>query len=419
MGSSVEGTGDVYIPRLVDPLIERLFQELPAIQVVGPRASGKSTTARRLAATTVPLDDPNVAAAFAADPDAALRGLAEPVLLDEWQAVPEVLGSIKRSVDRDSRPGRFLVTGSVRAPFDGQTWPGTGRIINVTMGPLTEREVSGDAHAPSFFDRLIDDANLPVMDLAGSDLRDYVDLALRGGFPQVVTDRSTEARARWLASYVDHVVTRDGEELFDRDPHRLRRYLEAVAANTAGVIEDKRLYDAAGITRPTALGYERLLQSLYLLDLVPSWSSNRLQRIVSQPKRYLVDPALDACILGADSDDVLRDGDLLGRLLDTYVLAQLRAEAEVAVRRPLIHHLRDQGGRHEVDLLADFGHTGVLAIEVKATATPKPGMIRHLAWLRDRLGDRFIRGVLFHTGVASIEMDDRIVALPISAIANG
>lgn len=345
-----------------------------------------------------------------------MRGLSEPVLLDEWQAVPEVLGAIKRSVDRDSRPGRYLVTGSVRAPFEGQTWPGTGRIVNITMGPFTEREVSGEAHAPSFFDHLIGDESLPALDLAGPDLRDYVDLALRGGFPEVVRDRSPETRARWLASYVDHVVTRDGEELLDRDPHRLRRYLEALAANTAGIVEDKRLYDAAGITRPTALGYERLLQSLYLLDPIPPWSSNRLQRIVSQPKRYLVDPALAAAILGADADDVLRDGDLLGRILDTYVLAQLRAEAEVSIRRPRIHHLRDQGGRHEVDVLADLGAGGVVGIEVKATATPKSSMVRHLVWLRDRLGDRFTRGVLFHTGVATIEMSDRIVALPVSAL---
>lgn len=412
----VEDAGARYVARLVDPLLERLLEELPALQLVGPRACGKTTTARRLAATTVALDDPNIAAAFTADPDAALRGLAEPVLVDEWQVVPEVLGAIKRSVDHDSRPGRYLVTGSVRAPFEAHTWPGTGRIVNIAMGPFTERELSGDARASSWFDRLLTDEDLPSVAIDGPDLRDYVELAVRGGFPEVVKDRSVEARNRWLASYVDHVVTRDGAELVDRDPHRLRRYLEAVAANTAGIVDDKRLYDAAGITRPTAAGYERLLQSLYLLDLVPAWSSNRLQRIVSQSKRYLVDPALAASVIGVGADDVLRDGDLLGRLLDTYVIAQLRAEAEVAARRPRLHHLRDQGGRHEIDLIADFGHAGVVAFEIKATATPKPAMARHLVWLRDRLGDRFLRGVLFHTGVAAIELGDRMVALPISAI---
>lgn len=417
MSTKADGPGDRYVARLVDPLIERLFEELPAIQLVGPRACGKTTTARRFATTTVALDDPNVAAAFRADPDAALRGLAEPVLLDEWQVVPDVLGAIKRSVDRDPRPGRYLVTGSVRAPSESPTWPGTGRIVNVAMGPFAERELSGDALASSWFDRFLADDHVPSVDLDSPDLRDYVALAVRGGFPEVVKDRSGEARQRWLASYVDHIVTRDGIELVDRDPHRLRRYLEAVAANTAGIVDDKRLYDAAGITRPTAVGYERLLQSLYMLDLVPAWSSNRLQRIVSQPKRYLTDAALAASVVGADADDVLRDGDLLGRLLDTYVHAQLRAEAEVAARRPRLHHLRDQGGRHEIDLIADFGHAGIVAIEIKATATPKPAMARHLVWLRDRLGDRFLRGVLFHTGLAAVQLDDRVVALPISAIA--
>lgn len=403
------------MPRLVDALLGELLAELPAVQLVGPRATGKTTTALRLAASVVRLDRPAEAAAFVADADAALARLAEPVLLDEWQQVPAILPAIKRAVDVDSRPGRFMITGSVRARLDAATWAGTGRVVNVAMGPLVERELAGRAAQRSFLDRLAaGEVPVPTGEL---DLVGYVDAAVRGGYPDVVTRSSPLARQRWLDAYVGQLVTRDAE-LADggRDPERLGRYLEAIAANTAGVVEAKRLYDAAGITRVTARAYDQLLRNLYVLDAVPAWSSNRLQRLVSQPKRYLVDPGLAASVLRVGVDEVMRDGDVLGRLLDTFVAAQLRADAEVSDRRPRLFHLRDGSGRHEVDLLADLGTRGIVAFEVKATAAPTAAMAKHLRWLRDRLDDRFLLGVVLHTGPSVIELDDRVLALPIAAI---
>ena len=105
-----------YRKRLVDPLVAEYLAELPAVSIVGPRASGKTTTAARHCRTVVHLDRPAESAAVSADPDTALEGLPEPILLDEWQEVPQVLGAVKRACDAEPRPGRFLLTGSVRAP---------------------------------------------------------------------------------------------------------------------------------------------------------------------------------------------------------------------------------------------------------------------------------------------------------------
>ena len=120
-----------YFERSIEPLLGQLLAEIPALLIVGPRASGKTTTAARYAKTVIRLDRPAEAVAFRADPDAALRGLAEPILLDEWQEVPELLGAVKRAVDAEARPGRFLLTGSVRAELENQTWPGTGRLVRL------------------------------------------------------------------------------------------------------------------------------------------------------------------------------------------------------------------------------------------------------------------------------------------------
>lgn len=405
-----------YLERSVEPLLASLLDDLPAVLIVGPRASGKTTTAARLASTVVRLDRPAEAVAFRADPDAALRGLAEPVLVDEWQVVPEVLGALKRAIDADPHPGRYLVTGSVRADLGAATWPGTGRLVRVPLYPMTVAEQQGRPGATPLVDRLAEGADL-VVPSDSPDLRGYVDLALRGGFPEASLHLSPTARQRWVDSYVDQLLTRDAE-LVDggRDPVRLRRYFEAYAINSAGLVEDKTLYDAAGINRRTALAYERLLTNLMVVDAIPAWTSNRLKRLMLTAKRYLTDPALLGGILRLDTPAVMRDGDLLGRLLDTFVAAQLRAETTVARTRPRLYHLRQEQGRHEVDLLAELAAERVVGVEVKADSAPTNDAARHLVWLRDRLGKRFAAGVVLHTGQRVYRLSDRILAAPISTL---
>jgi uncharacterized protein len=408
---------DRYVERLADLVLPRMMAALPAVLVVGPRATGKTTTARRYAKSVVRLDRPAEAAAFAADPDAALRSLPEPVLLDEWQSVPGVLGAVKRSVDDDPRPGRFLLTGSVRADLDAETWPGTGRVVRIPMYGLTKRELDGRNAGTAFVDRLaegdIDAFHLPAV---LPDLPGYVDLALGGGFPEIRIGSAKAARDIWLEGYLDQIVTRDAAGTGGRDPARLRRYFEALALNSAGLAEQKTLYDAAGINRRTAEAYESLLVNLFILELAPAWWTNRLSRLVKSPKRYLIDPSLIGAALRLDVPAVMRDGNLLGRILDTLVAAQLRPEAALSETRPRLYHLREKNGRRELDIVAELRADRVVAIEVKASAAPTIEDGRHLVWLRDELGDRFLGGAVLHTGPRSFVLSPRIFALPIASI---
>lgn len=408
---------DRYIDRLADQVLPRMMAALPAVMVVGPRATGKTTTARRYARSVVRLDRPAEAAAFLADPDAALRTLPEPALLDEWQSVPSVLGAVKRAVDDDPRPGRFLLTGSVRADLEAETWPGTGRVVRVPMYGLTKREFDGHNTDGGFVERLAagDEGAFPLP-AALPDLPGYIDLALSGGFPDVLIGSAKAQRDLWLEGYLDQIVTRDAAGASGRDPARLRRYFEALALNSAGLAEQKTLYDAAGINRKTAEAYERLLISLFVLELVPAWWTNRLSRLVKGPKRYVVDPSLIGAALRLDVSAVMRDGNLLGRLLDTFVAAQVRPEASLSQTRPRLYHLREKNGRRELDIVGELRADRVVAIEVKASAAPTADDARHLMWLRDELGDRFAGGAVLHTGPRSFTLGERIHALPIAGI---
>ena len=290
-------------------------------------------------------------AAVAADPDAMLVGLPEPVVIDEWQEAPDVLGAVKRAVDDDPRPGRFILTGSVRAELENRVWPGTGRILQVPMYGLSVRERRGLISGATLLDRIVAEGVSAVL-----------------------------------------------------------------AVNSAGLVTEESLRGAAGINAGTAREYQALFQRMFVLDIVPAWFSDRIKRLVKTPKRYLVDPALVAAVLGLGREAILYGPDMLGRLMDTFVAAQLRSELAVSRLGPRLYHLRDEHGRREVDLVVETASGKLIGIEVKASATVTTSDARHLAWLRDESGDAFAAGIVLHTGPHVFPLGDRLIAAPVSAL---
>lgn len=407
-----------YVRRAVDVLLDEMLAAFSAISLVGPRAAGKTTTAVRRAGTVLRLDRPNVRTAIAADPDAMLQGLREPVVIDEWQEAPDVLGAVKRSVDDDPRPGRFILTGSVRAETENRLWPGTGRILQVPMYGFSVRELRGRATDATFIDRVAADG-VSAVRAHGEELniRSYLDLMLEGSFPEPALRTPPAARGRWFDGYVEQMITRDVPAVAPRrDPELIRRYLSALAVNSAGLVAEESLREAAGINAKTAREYQALFQRIFVLDLVPAWFSNRIKRLVKMPKRYLVDPALVASVLGLGHDAILYGPDMLGRLLDTFVAAQLRAELAVSGLHPRLYHLREEHGRREIDLIIETASGLLIGIEIKASATVTSSDARHLSWLRDEIGDAFAAGIVLHTGPYVFPLGDRLVAAPVSAL---
>jgi uncharacterized protein len=411
---------DAYRPRMADAYLTDLLATFPAVMITGARATGKTTTAAQHVAQVDRLDQPGVAASYRADPDAALRRAARPLLLDEWQEVPAVLAAVKRVVDVDASVGQFILTGSVRADLQTETWAGTGRTIRMSMYPLAEREVNSRQNdQASFFERIASSGiEQIVLPARVPDIDGYVSLALRSGFPELVyRDRTERQRGIWLTSYLEDLITRDAEALDrSKDPAKLRRYLNVLALSNAGMPTDATLYRAADVNAKTAAAYDQLLRNLYVLDVLPAWATNRINRLVRAGKRYLVDTGLGAAAARLTQQDVLRDSDLLGRYFDAFSTAQFRPEVALMYPRPGLHHLRLEAGRREVDLVVELGPGQVLAFEFKAGAAPDEDDAKHLFWLRDQLGKGFVGGAVIHSGPAIYELGDRVYAIPLCAV---
>lgn len=416
-------SAEAYRPRLADPYLRDLMGSFPALMITGARATGKTTTARQHVVAVDRLDVPGTASAYQADPDSALRRAQKPLLVDEWQEVPGVLAAVKRAVDADSSPGQYLLTGSVRAQLTNETWAGTGRLIRMSMHGLTEREIAGPEAmiGPAFLDKVltgnIDGLRLPPTPPA---LDDYVEMAVRGGFPDAAfKHRAPRAQRLWYASYIDDLITRDAAVVGHlKDPTKLRSYLTVLALNTAGLPTDASLYGAAGINAKTAAGYDQLLTNLYVLDLVPAWpaTGNKLKALVKASKRYLLDTGLTAAAAALSAADIVNDPALLGRIFDAFGTAQLRAEIGLRDERVQTHHLRTDGGRHEIDLVLDMGRGRAIGIVFKAASTVTPHDFRHLRALAADLGDDFLAGIVLYTGSHVVQLGPRLYGIPLCAL---
>lgn len=415
-----------YIPRVVDRELDELLPQLPALALEGPKAVGKTETARRRARTIHQLDDPAQRAIVEADPARALGG-APPLLIDEWQRVPSVWDAVRRAVDQGSPPGQFLLTGSA-SPAAPPTHSGAGRIVTVRMRPLSLAERGIEVPSVSLGDLLAGDG-AAVSGTTDIRLNEYVDEIIRSGLPGLRSYRGRALRAQ-LDGYLERIIDTDFEEqgFPVRRRETLRRWLAAYAAATATTASYETIRDAATggqqdkPSRSTTQPWREVLERLWILDPVPAWlpTQNYLNRLSQLPKHHLADPALAAASLGIDADALLKGVEtgpripgsslLLGRLFESLVTVSLRVYAQAAEAQ--LRHLRLHGGSREVDLILERSDRRVIAIEVKLGGSVGEDDVRHLLWLRDKIGADLLDAVVINTGPQAYRRKDGIAVIP-------
>jgi predicted AAA+ superfamily ATPase len=415
-----------YLIRVVDEELDELIPALAALSIEGPKAVGKTETALRRARTVYRLDDPSERAIVEADPSRVGAG-EPPILIDEWQRVPETWDVVRRLVDQDGRPGRFLLTGSasLRNP---PTHSGAARIVTVRMRPLTlaEREVQDPKVS---FKEFLSGNQPSLSGRTEFSLADYTMEIVSSGLPGLRGVSGRPLRAQ-LDSYVARIVDRDFLEMGHsvRRPQMLHRWMAAYAAATSTTATFETIRDAATgeeadkPARATTLPYRDVLERLWILDPVPPWlpTRSRFASLSKPVKHHLADPALAARLMGVGVESLLsggepafripRDGHLLGHLFESLVTLSIRVFAQAA--EASVFHLRTRSGRREIDLIVERDDRRVLPIEVKLGKTVSKEDVKHLLWLREKLGEDVLDLLVVHTGPEAYRRKDGVGVVP-------
>lgn len=403
-----------YLPRHATSLVDDALQDTRVVVVNGARQVGKSTLAEQVlrqheGGIARFLDEPMTRSAARDDPT---RFVAHEslLLIDEVQRVPDLWLAIKHTVDRDPRPGRFLLTGSARL-LGLRHLPDTlpGRSETIELWPLSQGEIDG---AP---DRFVDAAFRHGADVRGprSQWRrgHYLDRLARGGFPEAVHRETPRRRRRFFDSYLADVISRDVKQVADiRHGDEMRRLLSLLAAQAGGLLNVNRLADDLGLKAPTVRSYLDILETIYLIRPVPAWSSGATARAVGRSKVMFVDSGLAHHL--ADHTTARAP---VGGLMESFVLAELARQLTWCDAPARLYHYRDRDG-YEVDAVLEDNAGRVIGVEVKAAETVRSDDFRGLRVLQRRLGDRFLAGFVLYCGAESLSFGDRLTCLPIATV---
>jgi uncharacterized protein len=404
------------VRRRADTLVATALTDTRVVLISGPRQAGKTTLARTFADETrryLTLDDDSTLKAALADPVGFIRPL-ERAVIDEVQRAPELVLAIKESVDRDERPGRFLLTGSANL----STLPTVadslaGRMEVISLLPFAQSELR--AGKGSFLDRVFagEGPRFSPPAMFGDEL---VEAVLQGGYPAAIKRSSASRRRTWLIQYVKQVLDRDVRDIARVEQiERLPAFMAVLAEHAAQIVNQSAVGAAIGLSHVTTQRYIGILERLFLIGRLTPWYTNRLSRLIKTPKLHFVDSGLLAALRQIDASSIAADRSLFGPLLETFVVSEVMKLMSWSEGNYRLSHFRTREGE-EVDLVIEDGRGRIVGIEVKAAATLRPKDFSGLRKLQEAAGDRFVRGLVLHDHDRITPVDERIQGGPVSML---
>jgi uncharacterized protein len=404
--------------RCLVPRLQEALADTPAVLITGPRQSGKTTICLSLAGSErrrfLTMDDGLTLAAAGADPDEFLSTLRGPVVIDEVQRVPDLLLALKRTIDSNREPGRFLLAGSTSVLSLSRAAESlAGRMEVHQLWTFSQDEL--EHRCGGFVDEVF--ATSPPGGKGPAVSRQaLVERVCRGGYPEVQGRLSTERRQAWFTSYVTAVVQRDIRDLAHIEGiTALPRLLSTLAARPASILNIADLGRALGLSYSTLQRYLSLLEAVGLIRLIPAWTlAGGHTRLMKAPRLMITDTGLAAHLAGADVDTFRQDPASFGPLLENFVAMELERQCSWSTNRARLSHFRSYAGR-EVDLVLERPNGNITGIEVKA-GTVGERDFAGLKTLADLSGRRFKRGIVLHTGSDVQPFGKHLWAVPIAAL---
>ena len=404
--------------RLMSPRIIDALGDSPVVLLNGARQTGKTTLVQNLPrkdrATYISLDEAGYLSAALADPAGFVSGMTGPVIIDEVQHAPELFRAIKLAVDRRRTAGRFLLTGSANVlllPRLAESL--AGRMEILTLWPLAQAEI--ESSTGSLVDRLFG-ASLPTPGRRASEGAELVRRVLGGGYPEPLARAAEMRRKAWFNSYLTTILQRDVRDLANIEGlATLPRLLALLASRAGGLLNLADVSRAISLPYATLHRYIALLEATFLVRLLPAWNANLGRRLVKAPKLLLNDTGLIANLLGLNAGRLAGQRNLLGGLMENFVAMELLKDAGWSSTQPQLFHFRTQAGQ-EVDVVLEDAAGRVVGVETKASTTVVADDFKGLRHLAELVGDRFVRGVVMHTGDQTVPFAANLHAMPISEL---
>jgi predicted AAA+ superfamily ATPase len=401
--------------RHIEPRITEAMEDTPVVLLAGPRQAGKTTLVRQIAGggmRYLTLDDQLTLMSARDDPVGLVRSLDRAVI-DEIQRAPALLLAIKKSIDEDRRPGRFLLTGSANLmalPMVADSL--AGRMETLLLLPLSQGEVERQPGnwLDSVFSGRIPSPGTRALGAA------LVDRVLTGGYPEAMVRTTPRRRTAWARQYIDALIERDVRDISGIEKlGELPRFLRALVQTSGQMCNYTQLGAHVGLDGKTAAKYIGVFEQMYLLRRVDVWARNRLQRVVKTPKLQFIDSGLLATLLELTAEEVARDRTRFGQVLESFVFGELLKATTTANRDYSPMYYRD-ADKVEVDVVIENAAGQVIGVEIKAAATASGNDLRGLKKLSNLAGDRFRMGVLLYDGEETLPLGDKIWAAPLSTL---
>ena len=415
-------TSPAIYPRHIQPKVLDALADTPVVLLSGPRQAGKTTLVRQLSGSGrryLTLDDEVTRLAAKEDPVGLIRSL-DSAVIDEIQRAPDLLLAIKKAVDEDRRAGRFLLTGSANLmalPSVADSL--AGRMETLVLLPLAQCEITENPGSSlSWLDALFAGDMLAATQPAVGDA--LVDKVIRGGYPEALSRKDNRRRKAWARQYIDALIQRDIKDIASIDKlDQVPRLLRALAQTAGQLCNYSQVGGQVGIDHKTASKYIAIFEQMYLMQRVPVWSGNRLSRIVKTPKLQFLDSGLLGVLLSFS--DPLRQRNIFGQLLESYVFAELRKQITWADDEYGIFYYRDKD-QYEVDFVVENASGDIIGIEVKAAASLSMSDLAGLKRLASVAPQNFKAGIILYDGTETLplgQVNDRpLWAVPIATLTS-